>query len=223
MNQTKTILLEQVSALADGQLDDEAFGLVMAHAAGQSGEVQAAWQRYHLIGDVLRAGQHERCTDQSAFVARLQQRIALEPSEPVHVQVQLPVAVALHRIEAANEPVFRWKLVAGLASVAAAVAIGWSWVGSISAPAGAQLAQAQPQLQPSSPITSSVLASSGATGAGGLDISEVPTTVAVGTEPPQMMLRNARLDELLAAHQQAAGGLQPSVFLRNATFERPSR
>src|SRR3978361_485822 len=125
MNQTKTILLEQVSALADGELDDEASGHVMAHA-GESGEVQKAWQRYHLIGDVLRAGRHERCTDSSAFVSRLQQRIALEHSEPVPVLVPAPIAVALpvvsHLVEAANEPVFRWKLVAGLASVAAAVA-----------------------------------------------------------------------------------------------------
>jgi sigma-E factor negative regulatory protein RseA len=38
------------------------------------------------------------------------------------------------------------------------------------------------------------------------------------------MLRDARLDELLAAHQQAGGGSQmPSSFLRNATFEGPSR
>jgi len=38
------------------------------------------------------------------------------------------------------------------------------------------------------------------------------------------MLRDARLDALLEAHQQAGGGSQmPSGFLRNATFEGPAR
>lgn len=208
MNQTKTILLEQVSALADGQFDVEALGRLMVHA-GQSGEVQAAWQRYHLIGDVLRAGRHERCTDSANFISRLQQSIALELSTPAHAPVAVVSPLLLHRMKAANEPVFRWKLVAGAASMVAAVAIGWGWVGSVTAPVGAQLAQTQP-LQPEA---KSVLA-----------LSTLAGSVAPGTEQePQTMLRNARLDELLAAHQQATGGLQPSVFLRNATFEGPSR
>ena len=46
----------------------------------------------------------------------------------------------------------------------------------------------------------------------------------VGNGAPQVMLRNPRLDELLEAHQQASGASQmPSGFLRNATFEAPSR
>lgn len=223
MNQTKTILLEQISALADGQLDDEAFERVMAQA-GQSGEVQAAWQRYHLIGDVLRAGRHDRCIDPSAFVARLQKSLALEPAKPVMPVLEVPVDVVppiiLHRTEAANEPVFRWKMVAGLASVAAAVAIGWGWVGGGAAPVGMQLAQTQPL----PPAANPVLAMSASPAADAPWGASAPTTVAVGTEQqPQTMLRDARLDELLAAHQQATGGLQPSVFLRNATFEGPAR
>jgi len=54
----------------------------------------------------------------------------------------------------------------------------------------------------------------------------VPSRVVVGSGggAPQIMLRDARLDELLAAHQQAGGASQmPSGFLRNATFEGPSR
>ena len=43
---------------------------------------------------------------------------------------------------------------------------------------------------------------------------------------PQVMLRDPRLDELLAAHRQFGGAsaLPTSAgFLRNATFEQPSR
>jgi sigma-E factor negative regulatory protein RseA len=51
-----------------------------------------------------------------------------------------------------------------------------------------------------------------------------PTRVLVGSGNPQVMLRDPRLDQLLEAHQQAGGASQmPSGFLRNATFERPSR
>jgi sigma-E factor negative regulatory protein RseA len=50
------------------------------------------------------------------------------------------------------------------------------------------------------------------------------TRVLVGSGAPQVMLRDPRLDQLLEAHRQAAGGAQmPSGFLRNATFEGASR
>ena len=42
----------------------------------------------------------------------------------------------------------------------------------------------------------------------------------------QVMLRDPRLDELLAAHKQYGGATalqMPAGFLRNATFESPSR
>jgi sigma-E factor negative regulatory protein RseA len=114
--------------------------------------------------------------------------------------------------EAANQPVFRWKLVAGLASLAAAAAIGWNWIGNAGAPAGARLAQQQ---------QGAVVAASEPS-----PRAAAPNRVVVGSgsAAPQVMLRDARLDELLAAHQQAGGASQmPSGFLRNATFESPSR
>ncbi len=43
---------------------------------------------------------------------------------------------------------------------------------------------------------------------------------------PTVMLRDARLDELMAAHKQFGGtsALQkPAGFLRNATFDGPTR
>ena len=218
MNQTQTILLEQVSALADGQLDDEEVGRVVAQA-GQSGELQAAWHRYHLIGDVLRTGHQEPCTNAFAFVTRLQQRVALEPKIRVSDVVAIPATVAMPLAEAANEPVFRWKLVACMAAVAMAMVVGWGWVGHESAPSGAQLAQTQPV----QPVTDS--ASDRVTPQTGVDTwaPGTPTAVVAGMDQPQKMVRDPRLDELMAAHQQAAGSLQPSVFLRNATFEGPSR
>jgi sigma-E factor negative regulatory protein RseA len=47
-----------------------------------------------------------------------------------------------------------------------------------------------------------------------------------GNEGQQVMIRDPRLDELLAAHKQfgSTSALQmPAGFLRNATFETPDR
>lgn len=212
MNDRTHASLERLSALADGQLQGEELRQTL-DAVGADVQLRARWQTYQLVGEVLRTGRHTPCADTSAFLARLNQRLAAEVIEPPRPEPQ-PVVVARHvRGEAANEPVFRWKMVAGLASVAAAAAIGWAWVGSGvgQAPAGAQLAQQQVP---------------GAAGAPAPMLAAVPlaqTRVSVGGAP-QVMLRDPRLDELLEAHQQAVGASQmPSGFLRNATFEGAAR
>lgn len=103
------------------------------------------------------------------------------------------------RPEAANDGVFNWKLWATAASVVAAAGVVWN-VMSVQGPvaSGGQLASAQPPV----------------------------ARVDAAASAPALMLRDARLDELLAAHRQMGGtsALQnPSGFLRNATFEGGSR
>lgn len=221
MKQTKTVS-EQISALADGQLQGEEFAKVIADL-GSDARLRETWHTYHLVGDVLRAGDHAPCSDADGFMSRLQQRLAAETV----VRAPIPVVVPVPRVvEAANEPVFRWKLVAGAASLAAAAAIGWTWVGSNPAPAGPQLAlQQQQQLQPQQPADApnSVLAAAGSPASG--RVASPTTRVIVGNgSDAAVMLRDPRLDELLEAHQQAGGASQmPSGFLRNATFDAPSR
>jgi len=214
MNHTN-IAREQVSALADGHLRDDEFAQVIGKICVDE-ELRATWQTYHLVGDVLRSGGHGTCSDTSSFLSRLQSRLAAEPVAPALVAVPGDAKPLQPRnIEAANEPVFRWKLVAGAASLAAAAAIGWNWVGVEGArPAGAQLAQQQ---APAAVVATANVAQQAAQ-------TLVPTRVLVGNGNPQVMLRDPRLDQLLEAHQQVGGASQlPSGFLRNATFERPSR
>ena len=108
--------------------------------------------------------------------------------------------------------------ISGAASLVAVAAISWSWVGSgvVNGPAGAQLAQQQP-------VSGPVLASAAPSGVQQAS-TLTPTRVIVGNGKPQVMLRDPRLDQLLEAHQQAGGASQmPSGFLRNATFEGPTR
>src|SRR6478736_5546238 len=137
-------LREQVSALVDGQLRGDEFASAVERVCGHD-ELRGAWHTYHVVGEVLRSGQHVACQDSTAFVSRFRERLAAEGLRPAVapvVDAQVPTGP---RAQAANEPVFRWKLVAGIASVAAVAAIGWSLSASVlqGPSGGAQLAQQQ--------------------------------------------------------------------------------
>lgn len=193
---------ELISALADGQLRGEDFARAVEAVAADPA-ARRAWHAYHLVGEVLRSGQPAAATAPEPFLARLSERLAREqPHAIVTVASSDQNVRAAARFDAekpaANDTSFRWKLVAGFASLAAVAAVGWTVVGGVGAkPEGAQLASS---------------ASSG--------------TSAVAGGQGGVMIRDARLDELLAAHRQFGGAsaLQmPAGFLRNATFEGSGR
>ena len=188
---------ELVSALADGQLKGDEFAQGVHIAAGDAA-AREAWHTYHLIGDVLRSGEHCAGTMPTAFMSRLQLRLQQEHRTPTAPDVAPAVlAIDTTRVEAANDSSFRWKLVAGFASLAAVAAIAWTVVAPVAKPDQGQLAAAPAPAVP-------------------------PGTVLAGTERG-VMLRDPRLDEFLAAHRQLGGAsaLQmPAGFLRNATFEQ---
>ena len=181
---------EMISALADGQLAGEAFAQGVELAAGDDA-AREAWHAYHLIGDVLRSGDLASGASSSLFVARLQERLREE-------QVAMPPVTQAAPVldhEAAND--FRWKLVAGVASMAAVSAIAWSLAGgSISKQEGPQLAS-----------------------------TTSPAGTVLASTKQGVMIRDPRLDELLAAHRQLGGAalVAPAGYLRNATFDGPGR
>lgn len=193
MTKNPADIREQISALADGQLAGVAVEEILSHL-GVDAALQAEWNAYHVAGEALRAGDRAMPGADPAFVERLRIRLQAEPARPAVIAVtppQVKVAAA-----AANEPVFRWKMVAGFASLAAVAALGWSLVGGLPASGGA-----------SGPVLATAPAGAVATSSG-------------------TMIRDPRLDELLAAHKEAGGvsALQmPAGFLRNATFEGPQR
>jgi sigma-E factor negative regulatory protein RseA len=189
---------ELISALADGQLQGEAFALgVQAATADARG--REAWCAYHLVGEVLRSGQVNPCSAPDAFLARLQQRLQQEAPALASLPQAQPAVVA-HR-PAAND--WQWKLAAGLASVAAVAAVGWNlWGGAggaVPVPVQAELAAATPA---------------------------APALVEASTAAPARVVRDARLDRLLAAHRQMGSATalgSSSGYLLNANFEGPSR
>jgi sigma-E factor negative regulatory protein RseA len=105
---------------------------------------------------------------------------------------------------AANDSVFRWKLVASVVAVAAAGSVLWALVSNQDQTASGQLAR---QSGAPAPVVATATA-----------------TAIAQTEPT--MIRDPRLDELLAAHKQFGGASalqQPAGFLRNATFQPAGR
>jgi len=187
---------ELASALADGELQGAEFTQALA-ILESSREVQSRWHSYHLVGDVLRAGAGAAIgAHDAAFLASLRQRLQQEDVRPGAV-------TGLHRAglqRSANDSVWRWKLVAGLSSLAVVGVLVWQL--AVPSPQAVQMAVSGPA--PTQPQ---------------------PSVAQAGAEPP-VMIRDPRLDQLIAAHQQLGGtsALQmPAGFLRNATYERPSR
>lgn len=183
---------ELISALADGHLRGEAFARGVRAAAADA-RAREAWCTYHLVGEVLRTGRASAGSSHEAFLARLQERLREEAPAP------RPSVLAVQSVPirpAAND--WLWKLVAGVASVAAVAAVGWNLWGA------STTMSAQPQLA-SAPASSA------------------PTLADASAAP---MVRDPRLDKLLAAHRQFGGGTalgSTSGFLRNATFDGPAR
>ena len=130
---------EMISALADGELGGEAFARGVELAAADA-TAREAWHSYHLIGDVLRSSDLAGGAPAASFLSRLQERLRDEQIVVAAAPVQqAPVPVAR---EAANDGNFRWKVVAGVASVAAVSAIAWTLVAGPSTPTAPQLANA---------------------------------------------------------------------------------
>lgn len=206
---------EQLSALADGQLQDDEFAQAMAFAATDAG--RAHWHAYHVVGDVLRSSELAS-PYRSALLDRVRAEISRDPSPATHpamlvsgelTQVADAEAAAA---KVANAGVFQWKMVAGLASLAAVAAIGWNTYAGLQGPAAATQLAAAPGVAAPADASIAVADNQGHNG-GSLN-------------GKQIMIRDPRLDELLAAHKQfgSTTALQmPAGFLRNANFEAPAR
>lgn len=215
--------LERISALADGHLDGDELAQTVAWAVS-SEQARVAWHAYHVMGDVLRSADLTDCSRDRLFASRVCERLAqidasdrtvddadavfLTPSRPDRIprpappMAPMPPAVADTAVRSANDAVLRWKWLAAAASVMAVAVLGWH----------------VDQLNADAPMRLATTPAAGATVTAG--------ALAAGTAPAPVMLRDARLDELLAAHRQFSGvsALQtPAGFLRNATFEAPAR
>ena len=215
MNMNEVLMRrEQMSALADGQLHGSEFADAV-EAATHDADARESWHLYHLVGDVLRSSELAACGHDRSFVHRLGERLQAEAvPRPMSPQAPQATPLAARTAEAAgdeqawradrpaaNASLLRWKLAAGLASLAALGTLSWGLLGGAGQGLqGGQLAQLTP--------------------------APAATLVALPGAQPARMIRDPRLDELLAAHRQLGGATalqNSSGFLRNATFEGAER
>jgi len=203
---TDPLTREILSALADGELTGTEFAVALEVCQRDGDAAFFSWSSYHLIGDVLRSPASGLRAADAQFLARFNQRLGGQTYaqdskaysaglEPVAQKIQPAMVSGPDRRVASNDGSFRWKLVAGFASLAAVASVAWNISGLSSPASTAQLAQAQ-----------------------------VPLQQVLVASPRGPVLRDARLEELLAAHRQLGGRSvlqEPSGFLRNATFENP--
>ncbi len=210
------------SDLADGRLEGDAFvravDLVCDGAAGAQ-----AWHLYHLVGDVMRSRDLAgRCLD-LGFDNAVQQRLAavnFDPSPDVGLG-PMPDAMQSAPVHAgsgthvANDR--NWTLVAGVAAVAVALSVAWTMGGHWAAFDGSvPVAKNGASVAPAVPVGPAKLALPAPV------LASVPAPAASVQAAPPVMIRDPRLDELLAAHRQLGGtsALQkPAGFFRNAAHQ----
>ncbi len=204
---------EQLSALADGELDDASVARVCGRWRADA-PAQATWHVYHLIGDVLRSEDLASAPGRDrACLARLRERLVSEPVVLAPASIRVPP-----RERALVQQLGRrsWGWGKG-----AAVAAGFAAV------AGVLFMLRGPTAEPGAPAASLARAD------GQTAIAALPTGVAraAGPEPSALfadgkLIRDSRLDRYLEAHKGFSGSSAlgvPSTFLRGATSDAANR
>ena len=204
---------EQLSALADGELDEASVARVCARWRADA-PAQASWHAYHLIGDVLRSEDLAGVPGRDrACLARLRERLVNEPVVLAPASTQ-----TLSRDHALAQHLKRrsWGWGKG-----AAVAAGFAAV------AGVLFMLRGPTAESGAPAASLARAD------GQSAIAALPVGIArtTGPEPSALLadgklIRDSRLDRYLEAHKGFSGSSAlgvPSSFLRGATSDASNR
>lgn len=199
---------ERLSALVDGELAAEEVRISCVEWRGDEG-ARRNWHAYQLIGDVLRSDDLASPPGRDeAFLRRLRARLADEPvvlaPEPAN---PLPMTT--------GRSLRRWR--AGAAVAAGFVAVAGVLV-ALQTPSGDTLPQPGLAQAPASPTT--VVPVSAAVPVVSAVVAVDPASEQAALVTDGRVIRDARLDRYLAAHQRFAGTSAlgvPSAFLRSAT------
>lgn len=201
--------LQELSALADGEVDAARVAAVCDSWRADP-QLRASWHAYHLIGDAMRSDELAAdAAGDAAFVLALRERLAREPVVLAPARIPSPDQPALSRPRGG----WSWKtpaaVAAGFMAVAAALLV------TNETPSSPGAAQGMAQSLRGTTTPDAALVQVAAPGA------EPQVLVADG-----QLVRDARLQRYLAAHNQFAGSSAlgaPSGFLRAATSQTPSR
>lgn len=192
---TKDMAGEKISALADGEVSDAELDALLARL--RQPEAQQDWALYHRIGDVLRSD--DMAFELSpGFSARMSAALDKEPT------VFAPVAVPVVRPQFPNSR--RWAVTGIAAAVVAAV--------SFVATPQLMVAMKGGTSAPSTAVDASAVAAA----------TPAPQTVVVKASAQQgEVLRDARMDDYLLAHQRFAPSFYSTAqYARSATLATDS-
>ncbi len=189
--------LEAISALVDGELAAHQWDSAL-EAAVHDPAGREAWQRYQRLGELLRATDliAEKRHSTLALGSFVSKVMEKVAAEPLAA----PLAIAAGQVRAAA------RAPAANDAWGWKLAAGFASLAAVVAVAWNFVATPQP--------------------GGQLAGAPTPPTAQTAQTAEAVMIRDPRLDELLAAHRQLGGGsaLQaPAGVLRNATFEVPGR
>lgn len=194
---------EQLSAFVDGEMagDEQHLNAILS-GLDQAGHT--AWSSYHLIGDVLRSDDLAMSPAASqSFMVGFAARFEAEPH--VLAPAALPAAALAHNGRVSRILALRRRVVPSLAVAAAAATLTWI---------------VMPQMRSAGMAGAPQIAS--------VQSADPVQRVAMNTAPVQTVaaqdgniIRDARLDEYLEAHQQFAQ--QPVMsdsmpFIRSAAL-----
>jgi sigma-E factor negative regulatory protein RseA len=182
---------EALGALMDGRSD--AAGVQAACRAWRSdATARRRWHEWHLIGDALRSGELvAHAAHDAAFVARLRERLDREP-----------VALAPAQQPHARRDVLKRRVWIGSAAVAAGFV----------AVAATLLVVQQPQGDGGAPQLVQAPAAAPRAVAVAAPAPVEPQTLVINGQ----LIRDARLDQYLAAHKQHSTMGMPAALMRPA-------
>ena len=206
---------EWLSALADGELAAADVPTVCADWRDDP-SMQSRWHAYQLIGDVLRSddlastGRHD-----SDFMVALRRRLDAEPVVLAPAPLlggstdETVVAAPVVALAGSGVRRRRWLLPSAVAATFAAVVVGGVMMSPASGPGGDIDRIAGP-----SPRATPVVKDPNA-------VPEMPVITASGR-----LIRDARIDRYLAAHQQWSGGAViggHAAYLRQVSADASTR
>ncbi|GIZ51063.1 sigma-E factor negative regulatory protein [Noviherbaspirillum aridicola] len=201
---TKQKTREQVSALADGELDDAQLDLALA--ALRDGDARADWELYHRIGDALRSEEVADVSLSEGFSARLAARLEAEPT----IIAPAPVVQAAATVSARR----RWAL-PGLAAAAAMASIAFVATPQLmvalngGGPATAAAEPALAEAKTAAPVVPVAVVGS---------VAEPAVT-----DSGAVVLRDPHIDDYLLAHQRFSPSVYSSAqYARSATLSTQS-
>lgn len=196
---TKNTIHEQISALADGEVEEGR--IESAFAALRTQEGRDAWQDYHQIGDVLRSDDMAFSMS-SDFAAKLMRRLDDEPAivaAPRRQQAgrtHVPVSEASARFGMRR---FVFPGVAAAIMATLTILVAQQWIGTGKDMSSSMVAASG---------QSSMNATTGAS-AGGM----------ASVQQERNLMRDPGIDEYLLAHQRFSPSLYSTAqYARSATF-----